>query len=83
MPPALRLVAILAPDETQPPDSTTFWKAVHARPVDFTLRKRYLAGKLRAIIICDGEGEIARLDAQNASTAAGAEERPQSSPDQR
>ena len=83
MPPALRLLAILAPDETQPPDSTTFWKAVHARPVDFTLRKRYLAGKLRAIIICDGEGEIARLDAQNALTAAGAEERPQSPPDQR
>lgn len=81
--PSLRLLAVLAPDETQPPDSTTFWKAVHARPVDFTLRKRYLAGKLRAIVICDGEGEIGRLDARSTRAAAGAGESPEGLPDQR
>lgn len=27
-------------------DSTTFWKATHGKPVDFTLKKRYLVGQL-------------------------------------
>ena len=26
--------------------STTFWKATAARPVDFTLKKRYLVGRI-------------------------------------
>lgn len=34
-------------------ESTTFWKAVHARPVDFTLKKRYLLGDLEAVLFLD------------------------------
>lgn len=34
-------------------ESTTFWKAIHARPVDFTLKKRYLLGKLDAVVFFD------------------------------
>jgi hypothetical protein len=34
-------------------ESTTFWKAVHARPIDFTLKKRYLLGDLEAVLFID------------------------------
>lgn len=34
-------------------ESTTFWKAIHARPVDFTLKKRYLLGDLEAVRFFD------------------------------
>lgn len=34
-------------------ESTTFWKAIHARPVDFTLKKRYLLGDLEAVTFID------------------------------
>jgi hypothetical protein len=34
-------------------ESTTFWKAIHARPVDFTLKKRYLLGDLDAVLFLD------------------------------
>jgi hypothetical protein len=34
-------------------ESTTFWKAIHARPVDFTLKKRYLLGHLEAVVFFD------------------------------
>lgn len=34
-------------------ESTTFWKATHGQPVDFTLKKRYLIGKLQAIDFVD------------------------------
>lgn len=34
-------------------ESTTFWKATHGQPVDFTLKKRYLIGKLQAIDFID------------------------------
>jgi hypothetical protein len=34
-------------------DSTTFWKATSAKPVDFTLKKRYLVGKLAAVWFYD------------------------------
>lgn len=34
-------------------ESTTFWKAIHARPVDFTLKKRYLLGDLEAVMFFD------------------------------
>ena len=30
-------------------ESTTFWKATYGKPVDFTLKKRYLVGKLSEI----------------------------------
>lgn len=34
-------------------DSTTFWKATSATPVDFTLKKRYLIGKLAEVWFYD------------------------------
>lgn len=40
-------------------ESTTFWKATHGRPTDFTLKKRYLVGRLEALDFIDTEsGEI-------------------------
>ncbi len=43
-------------------ESTTYWKAIYSRPVDFTLKKRYFVGRLDALVICGGEGEeIARI----------------------
>ena len=36
-------------------ESTTFWKAIHAKPTDFTLKKRYLVGKLETVSFVDGE----------------------------
>jgi hypothetical protein len=46
-------------------DSTTFWKATSATPVDFTLKKRYLIGKLAAVWFYDAaSGKVlARLPA--------------------
>jgi hypothetical protein len=45
-------------------DSTTFWKATSATPVDFTLKKRYLVGKLAAVWFYDAASGrvLARLD---------------------
>ncbi|MFN4325587.1 MAG: hypothetical protein ACK4FP_06830 [Azonexus sp.] len=34
-------------------ESTTFWKATHGRPIDFTLKKRYLVGHLDEIDFVD------------------------------
>lgn len=34
-------------------DSTTFYKATYGRPVDFTLKKRYLMGKLDEVLFYD------------------------------
>ena len=34
-------------------ESTTFWKAIYARPVDFTLKKRYLVVRLDEVLACD------------------------------
>lgn len=34
-------------------ESTTFWKATHAQPTDFTLKKRYLIGVLDEIDVVD------------------------------
>ncbi|RLJ62721.1 hypothetical protein [Sulfurisoma sediminicola] len=46
-------------------DSTTFWKATSAAPVDFTLKKRYLIGKLAAVWFYDAASGrvLARLPA--------------------
>lgn len=41
----------LAPPCTS--DSTTFWKATHDKPVDFTLKKRYLMGTLEEVTFYD------------------------------
>lgn len=39
--------------------STTFWKATYSRPVDFTLKKRYLIGRLEAVLFYDAAtGEV-------------------------
>lgn len=34
-------------------ESTTFWKAIHARPTDYTLKKRYLVADLAAVEFVD------------------------------
>jgi hypothetical protein len=40
-------------------ESTTFWKATHGKPTDFTLKKRYLIGKLEEIAFVDTtSGEV-------------------------
>lgn len=59
----LRLVALARLGEPATAESTTFWKAVHARPVDFTLKKYYLIGALEALVVCDARDgrELARL----------------------
>lgn len=62
-PAALRLVALARLGEPATAESTTFWKAVHARPVDFTLKKYYLVGALEALVVCDARRneELARI----------------------
>lgn len=47
----MALIGRLAPPCTT--ESTTFWKAIPARPVDFTLKKRYLIGTLSEVIFYD------------------------------
>ncbi len=51
----------LAPPCTS--DSTTFWKATHDKPVDFTLKKRYLMGTLEEVSFYDAATQrvLARL----------------------
>lgn len=63
VPGKLRLVALAVLGEPALSESTTFWKAIHAQPVDFTLKKRYLAGRLEALVVCDDASgnELARL----------------------
>lgn len=41
----------LTPPTTR--ESTTFWKATHGKPVDLTLKKRYLIGELKALTVVD------------------------------
>lgn len=36
-------------------ESTTFWKATFGKPVDFTLKKRYLIGDLVSVAFIDGD----------------------------
>lgn len=60
-----RLVAIARLGDPATAESTTFWKAIHARPVDFTLKKYYLIGALEALVVCDARSarELARIEA--------------------
>lgn len=53
-------------------ESTTFWKAIHARPTDFTLKKRYLIGELRGVRFVDlaSGRELGLLLPRNAQTPA-------------
>ncbi len=62
-PDKLRLVALARLSENPLSESTTFWKAVHARPVDFTLKKRYFVGRLDALVLCDADAqqELSRI----------------------
>lgn len=64
---SIRLVALAVLGEPAHSESTTFWKAIHARPVDFTLKKRYLIGALEALVVCDGASgrALARIHPQN------------------
>lgn len=40
-------------------ESTTFWKAIYSRPTDFTLKKRYLVGRLEEVDFVDtASGEV-------------------------
>lgn len=40
-------------------ESTTFWKAIHGKPTDFTLKKRYLVGTLEEVAFIDtASGEV-------------------------
>ena len=57
----------LAPDCLS--DSTTFWKSTFATPVDFTLKKHYLIGKLEEVFFHDAASGklLARLPARPAS----------------
>jgi len=66
---ALRAVAHLV--EPCLSESTTFWKATHARPEDFTLKKRYLLGVLEEVVFYDRRGGeiLARL--RRSSTGRG------------
>lgn len=52
--PVMRATACL--DDPAALESTTFWKAIHGNPRDFTLKKRYLKGHLQAIEFLDANG---------------------------
>jgi hypothetical protein len=54
---ALRAKARLVEPVTA--ESTTFWKATHAQPSDFTLKKHYLVASLESVEFLDGRnGEV-------------------------
>lgn len=49
----VRLLAVASLAEPVLSESSTFWKAVHARPTDFMLKKRYLVGRLEQLMLVD------------------------------
>lgn len=49
----VRMVAVGTLESPVTSESTTFWKAIYARPVDFTLKKRYLVVRLDEVQACD------------------------------
>ena len=59
----LRMLAVASLVEPFISESTTFWKATHAKPTDFTLKKRYLVGLLQEVWFYDSVGGkvLARL----------------------
>ncbi len=65
--PMMRMLAVLRLRAPFVSESTTFWKATHAKPTDFTLKKRYLVGELV---------EIWFLDAASGSVLGGLKPRP-------
>lgn len=60
---AVRLVALARLAAPAHAESSTYWKATHAQPVDFMLKKYYLVGQLEALVVCAAQGdrELARL----------------------
>lgn len=52
-PSGLGLRAEVCLNEPVTRESTTFWKATYGKPVDLTLKKRYLMGHLRALHVID------------------------------
>lgn len=52
-PGTLRVIARVCPSQPATRESTTFWKATHGTPVDFTLKKHYLVGRLQRIEFVD------------------------------
>jgi hypothetical protein len=70
--PARKHLKMLAIFHLKPPyyaESNTFWKADFANPVDFTLRKRYLIGRLEEIRFVDGATGQVYLRQQPANMA--------------
>lgn len=55
-PSTMRLIAAGTLVDPALSESTTFWKAIHARPVDFTLKKRYFVVRLEEMLVCDANG---------------------------
>ena len=55
----LRMLAVMRLAAPFVSESTTFWKATHAKPTDFTLKKRYLIGQLLEVWFCNSaSGEV-------------------------
>ncbi|RZT90228.1 hypothetical protein EV678_1039 [Azospira oryzae] len=57
-PGAVSLIARVHLQEPYVSESTTFWKAIHARPTDFTLKKRYLIGEVEEIRFVTGQNRV-------------------------
>ena len=66
--PQLRMLALASLVEPLVAESSTFWKATYGKPVDFTLKKRYLMGRLEAVCFVDAtSGRVmARLQRKTA-----------------
>lgn len=64
----LRMLAVASLDEPYVSESTTFWKATYGKPTDFTLKKRYLIGRLEAVWFVDPDSGriLARLQRKTA-----------------
>jgi len=57
-PGAVRLLARVHLQAPYVSESTTFWKAIHARPTDFTLKKRYVVGAVEEIRFVTAENQV-------------------------
>ena len=64
----VRMLALASLVEPYVSESTTFWKATYGKPTDFTLKKRYLMGRLEAVWFVDAaSGQLlARLQRKTA-----------------
>jgi hypothetical protein len=49
----VRMLAVARLSDPLFSESTTFWKATHGQPTDFTLKKRYLHAQLEMILFAD------------------------------